>query len=105
MAMMSPDQRDASTAALIRRLWREHIRVYRGRIVLIVVMTLVMSGTTALYPALIDWAFNMFARKDSRILYQVPILVLVVTVVMQMSVDLCPLVWLSVEHQMMVDNK
>ena len=73
---MTPDH---STAALIRRLWREHVRHYRGRIILIVVMTLVMSGTTALYPALIDWAFTMFARKDPRILYQVPILVLIVT--------------------------
>ena len=70
-----------STAALIRRLWREHVKHYRGRIALIVVMTLVMSGTTALYPALIDWAFTMFSRKDPRILYQVPILVLIVTAI------------------------
>ncbi len=75
----------ATTAALIRRLWREHIRHYRGRIALIVVMTLMMSGTTALYPALIDWAFNMFARKDPRILYQVPILVLIVTAIKGLS--------------------
>ena len=74
-----------STAALIRRLWREHIRHFRGRIVLIVVMTLVMSGTTALYPALIDWAFNMFSRRDPRILYQVPILVLIVTAIKGIS--------------------
>ena len=76
---------DHSTASLIRRLWRDHVRHYRGRIVLIVVMTLVMSGTTALYPALIDWAFTMFARKDPRILYQVPVLVLVVTVIKGLS--------------------
>src|ERR1700722_1638915 len=79
---MTPDH---STAALIRRLWREHVRHYRGRIILIVVMTLVMSGTTALYPALIDWAFTMFARKDPRILYQVPVLVLVVTAIKGLS--------------------
>ena len=76
---------DHSTSSLIRRLWREHVRHYRGRIVLIVVMTLVMSGTTALYPALIDWAFNMFARKDPRILYQVPVLVLIVTAIKGLS--------------------
>jgi ATP-binding cassette, subfamily B, bacterial MsbA len=70
---------NSSTLPLIRRLWREHVQQYRSRIVLIVVMTLIMSGTTALYPALIDWAFTMFAKKDPRILYQVPILVLVVT--------------------------
>ncbi|OYV39493.1 MAG: ABC transporter permease [Rhodospirillales bacterium 20-64-7] len=76
---------DHSTSSLVRRLWREHVRHYRGRIALIVVMTLIMSGTTALYPALIDWAFNMFARKDPRILYQVPVLVLIVTAVKGIS--------------------
>ncbi len=83
--MLPPTPADESTPALIRRLWREHIRFYRGRIVLIVVMTLIMSGATALYPALIDWAFTMFAHKDARILYQVPILVLVVTAIKGIS--------------------
>ena len=64
---------------IIRRLWREHVHAFRGRIVLIVIMTAIMSGTTALYPALIDRAFTMFAKRDPRILYQVPALVLVVT--------------------------
>jgi subfamily B ATP-binding cassette protein MsbA len=76
---------DPSTLPLIRRLWREHIRHYRGRIALIIFTTLVMSGATALYPALIDWAFGMFARKDIRILYQVPVMVLAVTAVKGMS--------------------
>ncbi|MDE2319991.1 MAG: ABC transporter ATP-binding protein [Rhodospirillales bacterium] len=71
----------ASTAALISRLWREHIRNFKWQITLIVIATLIMSGATALYPALIDWAFTMFARKDPRILYQVPILVLIVTAI------------------------
>ncbi len=83
--LATPPAQDHSTSALIRRLWRDHVGHYRGRIILIVVMTLVMSGTTALYPALIDWAFTMFARKDPRILYQVPVLVLVVTVIKGLS--------------------
>jgi subfamily B ATP-binding cassette protein MsbA len=66
---------------LARRLWRDHIRHYRGRVALIVVATLVMSGTTALYPALIDRAFTMFAKRDPRILYQVPVIVFAVTVI------------------------
>jgi subfamily B ATP-binding cassette protein MsbA len=86
MDMMLPvPETSASTGALIRRLWREHVSHYRGRIILIVAATLIMSGTTALYPALIDWAFNMFARKDPRILYQVPILVLIVTAIKGVS--------------------
>jgi subfamily B ATP-binding cassette protein MsbA len=86
MDMMLPvPETSASTGALIRRLWREHVSHFRGRIILIVAATLIMSGTTALYPALIDWAFNMFARKDPRILYQVPILVLIVTAIKGIS--------------------
>ncbi|MDE2458451.1 MAG: ABC transporter ATP-binding protein [Rhodospirillales bacterium] len=75
----------ASTVALIGRLWREHVRNFKWQIALIVVATLIMSGATALYPALIDWAFTMFAHKDPRILYQVPILVLIVTSVKGLS--------------------
>ena len=75
----------ASTAALILRLWHEHLKHYKGRIALIVVTTLLMSGATALYPALIDWAFTMFEHKDARILYQVPLLVLAVTSVKGVS--------------------
>ncbi|MDD2705678.1 MAG: ABC transporter ATP-binding protein [Acidocella sp.] len=74
-----------STSALIRRLWREHVKHYRGRIALIVVATLVMSSATALYPAIIDWAFTMFSRKDPRILYQVPVMVLIVTAIKGIS--------------------
>lgn len=71
----------SGSIALGRRLWRDHIRHYRGRVALIIVATLIMSGTTALYPALIDRAFTMFARRDPRILYQVPVIVFAVTVV------------------------
>jgi subfamily B ATP-binding cassette protein MsbA len=81
MDMMLPHQANATTFALIRRLWRDHVRHYRGRVVLIIIMTLIMSGTTALLPALIDWAFNMFTRKDPRILYQVPILAIIITTI------------------------
>ncbi len=68
-----PEQH-ASTTALISRLWREHVSHFRGRIALIVVATLAMAGTTALYPAMIDWAFTMLTHKDKRILYQVPLM-------------------------------
>lgn len=75
----------ASTAALIGRLWREHVCNFKWQITLIVISTLIMSGTTALYPAIIDWAFTMFAHKDPRILYQVPVLVLIVTAIKGVS--------------------
>ena len=76
---------NASTIALVRRLWREHVRHFKGRIALIVAATLALSATTALYPIIIKWAFDLFADKDKRILYQVPLMVLAVTAVKGLS--------------------
>jgi subfamily B ATP-binding cassette protein MsbA len=76
---------ERSTPALIRRLWREHVRHYRLLIVFIILSTLIMSAANALYPALIDWAFTMFVRKDPRIFYQVPLIVLLVTAIKGVS--------------------
>jgi len=72
-------ERQDSTRALLLRLWREHVRHHRGKLALILVLTALMAGLTALYPVVIDRAFSMFAAKDRRILYQVPALVLVIT--------------------------
>ena len=70
---------EAGSATLLRRLWREHLRRHRGRVLGLLVLTAVMAGLTALYPVVIDHAFSMFAAKDRRILYQVPALVVVIT--------------------------
>ena len=70
-----------STRALLARLWREHIRHYKSRLLLVLLLTLLMAGTTALYPVVIDHAFQMFTARDRRILYQLPALVIVVTTV------------------------
>jgi len=37
-----------STRALLGRLWREHGRNHRGRLAVILLLTLVMAGLTAL---------------------------------------------------------
>jgi len=68
-----------TTQALVRRLWLEHVRGYRGLITVILALTLVMAGTQALYPIAIDHAFTMFEQRDERILYQLPVLVVIVT--------------------------
>ncbi len=64
---------------LLTRLWREHIRHHKPRLLLVLALTGLMAGATALYPVVIDHAFEMFADKDRRILYQIPLLVLLVT--------------------------
>ncbi len=68
-----------STRVLLGRLWREHMRHHRGRLLLILLLTVAMAGLTALYPVVIDRAFSMFTGRDQRILYQIPVLVVIVT--------------------------
>ena len=68
-------------APLLGRLWREHIRHHKTRLLLVLLLTGLMAGTTALYPVVIDHAFQMFTARDRRILYQLPALVIVVTTV------------------------
>jgi subfamily B ATP-binding cassette protein MsbA len=71
---------DTGTKILLRRLWQEHLRRHRSRVILVLVLTALMAGLTALYPVVIDRAFSMFAARDKRILYQVPMIVIVITV-------------------------
>ncbi|MBU6497460.1 MAG: ABC transporter ATP-binding protein [Rhodospirillales bacterium] len=64
---------------LLLRLWREHVRDHRAGLAGVLALTLLLAGTTALYPLVIDRAFEMFAARDRRILYQVPLLVVGIT--------------------------
>ena len=70
-----------TTQALVRRLWHEHVRGHRGLLGVIFVLTVLMAGTQALYPVVIDHAFGMFERRDQRILYELPAIVVVVTTI------------------------
>ena len=72
-------KRSERTLDLLSRLWREHLVHHKVRLTLVMTLTLLMAGTTALYPVVINHAFDMFTDHDRRILYQVPLLVLAVT--------------------------
>lgn len=63
---------------LLRRLWQEHIIQHWGLLLLVLVLTIVMAGLQSFYPAVVRQAIDLFERRDPRILYQVPILVMVV---------------------------
>jgi subfamily B ATP-binding cassette protein MsbA len=66
---------------MLLRLWREHIRPQRGRLLAILLLTAATAAAQAVYPVVIDRAIEMFERRDSRILYQVPALVVIVTTI------------------------
>jgi ATP-binding cassette, subfamily B, bacterial MsbA len=72
-------KRSDRTFELLGRLWREHLIRHRARLLLVAALTLLMAGTKALYPVVINHAFDMFTNHDRRILYQVPALVVAIT--------------------------
>ena len=73
------EQQHERTVPLLRRLWRDHVRHHRSRLLGILALTLLVAGLTALYPVVINRAISMFVARDQRILYQLPILVVLVT--------------------------
>ena len=78
-ALLPPGLLATSTSALMRRLWREHIRHHTGQLLLVLVLTAVMAGLSAIYPIVIKRAVDMFEAHDQRILYQIPAIVVIVT--------------------------
>ena len=68
-----------ASATLLARLWREEVRLHRGRLLAVLALTVVMAGLTGLYPLVISHALDMFTAHDPRILYQVPALILLIT--------------------------
>ncbi|MGO2957607.1 MAG: ABC transporter ATP-binding protein [Acetobacter sp.] len=73
------------TRVLLGRLWREQVRLYPSRIIAVIGLTVLTAVFTALYPLVIQRALDMFAERDPRILYQVPMLVVLITLAKAIS--------------------
>ncbi len=76
---MSGKPDTATTRALLGRLWREHISRYRPALVLVLILSVAMAGATALYPLVLRYAGILYAGADMRIAWQIPLLVVLVT--------------------------
>ncbi len=77
--MLMPPAMEPSTTAMIRRLWREHIRHHRLLLGLVLLLTALTAGLTSLYPLVINRALSMFEAHDARILYQIPAVIVAIT--------------------------
>ncbi len=64
---------------LLRRFWRDHMRHQRGRFALAVLLTAALSGVTALYPIIIQQAFDLFGRGDATTVWLLPPVIIAVT--------------------------
>jgi subfamily B ATP-binding cassette protein MsbA len=70
---------DAASLPLVRRLWTEHVRHHPRLIALAAICTLGVSGLTALYPVIIQQAFNRFAEGDASVVWLLPPIIILVT--------------------------
>ena len=63
---MAFDPSDASTRALVLRLWRQYVSRHKAGIAMAIFCTLAVAGLTALYPVVIQQASDLFTRGDAR---------------------------------------
>jgi len=70
-----------ATRALLARLWRDHVRHYKPALALVLVLSAAMAGATAMYPLVLRYAGILFEQSDPRIAWQIPLLVVLVTLV------------------------
>ncbi|MCI0754607.1 ABC transporter ATP-binding protein [Teichococcus vastitatis] len=68
-----------TTRALIARLWRHYVRHHRSGILAALLCTAALAGFTALYPVVIQQAFDLFTAGDERIVWLVPPVIIVIT--------------------------
>ena len=70
---------EPATRALVTRLWREELRHHIPRILAALACTLALSAITALYPIVIQQAFDRFSRNDSSVVWLLPPVIIAVT--------------------------
>src|SRR5579863_10524596 len=71
----------STTRALLARLWREHLRHYKPALALVLILSAALAAATALYPLVLRYAGILFAESDPRIAWQIPLLVVLVTLI------------------------
>ena len=71
--------KDTSTRMLTLRLWRSYVRQHGRGIALALFCTLAVAGLTALYPIVIQQAFDLFTTGDQRVLWLIPLVIILVT--------------------------
>ncbi len=68
-----------STGYLARRLWRDWVRKYVGRIVGAAVLMVVVAATSAAYPKLIELSIDMLGEADRRVVTLIPAAIIAIT--------------------------
>ena len=77
--MPSPSEARPRTFPLLKRLWADWVRLYRGRIALITLCTILVGVASSGYAIVIRWIFDALDQKDSAFLFWAPALIILVT--------------------------
>jgi subfamily B ATP-binding cassette protein MsbA len=67
------------TLPLISRLWRDWMRPHARTLALVLLLVILVSGATGLYPVLIKAAFDAFDAKNAQAIMLAPLFVIAVT--------------------------
>lgn len=70
---------DASSRLLVHRLVRDYLRRHQKGIALAILCTVLLAGLTAVYPIVIQQAFDRFSRGESSIVWLLPPVIVAVT--------------------------
>lgn len=70
---------DETTQKLAARFWRDWLVPHWRRLAVAGALMAVVAGATACYPLLIDWTYTLFEARDDRVIWLVPLLILLVT--------------------------
>lgn len=70
---------DQKTLALLRRLWRDHVRPHWRTLAAALFFMTVVAATTGAYPLLIKYAYDLYEAGDMRVVWLMPMIILAIT--------------------------
>ncbi|TAD91000.1 MAG: ABC transporter ATP-binding protein [Alphaproteobacteria bacterium] len=72
---------DSATWPLLTRLWREFLHRHWAKLAATLAVMAVVAATASVYPLLIKWVIDLYQAQDDRLLWVMPIAVLLLAIV------------------------
>lgn len=76
----------SSKKSIIIRFWYDYIKPKKSLVILCLVLLALVAFSFAIYPAIIGWVFDALGAKDTRLLYQLAVLIIVVSIIKAFAV-------------------
>ena len=77
---------NASKKSIIIRFWYDYIKPKKSLVILCLVLLALVAFSFAIYPAIIGWVFDALGEKDTRLLYQLAVVIIVVSIIKALAV-------------------